>query len=216
MSTEKDLDKYLIIVSKFIPLTEEKIEWMQENFEYVPYTDSDGESCMETETFKAYTSLVKLMKKKYNLVVDAVSAYRSVSTQEKVYQDLSKEYGEEWAKTHVALPNQSEHHTGLALDLRFRYAFVPESLREQANSIAKRTGLQQKIFQIIEKEAVQFGFVKRYHSNKESITGVKEENWHFRYVGIENAKKMYETGMCLEEYVKELKLKKEKVEASVR
>ena len=216
MSNESNLDKYLIIVSKFMPLTEEKVEWMKENFEYVPYTDSDGESCMELETFKAYTSLVKLMREKYHLVVDSHSAYRSIATQEKVYQDLLKTHGEEWVTTHVAIPGQSEHHTGLAFDLRFKYSFVPESLRGKANSVSKRIGLQKKIFNIIEKDAVQFGLIKRYHADKESITGVKEENWHFRYVGPEHAKKMYETGMCLEEYVKDLKLNIQKVETPVR
>ncbi len=216
MNNENNLDKYLIIVSKALPLTSEKEEWLKENFNYVPYTDEDGQSCMEEETFKAYTSLVKLMKEKHHIDIDSHSAYRSIDTQEKVYKDLAKTHTEEWMKTHVAKPGQSEHHTGLAFDLRFKHTLVPEFLRSKANTLAKKIGIQKKIFQTIEKEAVQFGLIKRYHANKESITGVQEEDWHFRYVGKEHAKKIYETGMCLEEYVKDLKLKSEKVKETVR
>jgi len=114
-------------------------------------------------------------------------------------------------KTHVANPGASEHHTGLAFDLRFKHVLIPESLRSKATTLAHKLGLKKKIFQIIEKEAVQFGLIKRYHAGKESITGVKEEDWHFRYVGREHAEAMYKSGMCLEEYVKELVLKNEKV-----
>ena len=204
MNKENKLDKYLLIVSKSNPLNEEKDEWIKENFEFVPYTDEDGESCMEVETFRAYTALVALMKKKYHLDVNSHSAYRSIERQQQVYDQMVKLYGEEWAKGHVATPGTSEHHTGLAFDLRFKSSFVPEFLRGTANKISKRTGYQKKFFEILEKEAVQFGLVKRYKAGKEDITGFKEEAWHFRYVGVEHAKKMYETGMCLEEYTKEL------------
>lgn len=216
MNEENNLDKYLIIVSKTLPLTQEKEEWLKENFSYVPYNDEDGQSCMEEETFKAYQALVKLMKEKHHIDVDSHSAYRSIATQEKVYQDLAKTHTKEWMDTHVAKPGQSEHHTGLAFDLRFKHALVPEILRAKANSLAKKTGMQKKIFQTIEKEAIQFGLIKRYHANKEEITGYLEEDWHFRYVGKEHAKKIYESGMCLEEYVKELKIKSEKTKETVR
>ena len=56
MSNGTTLDQYLIIVSKDRPLTEEKEQWLKENFEYVPYTDEAGQSYMEAETFKAYKS----------------------------------------------------------------------------------------------------------------------------------------------------------------
>lgn len=216
MEQQVNLDKYLIIVSKDKPLTPEKEEKLKEMFTYIPYTDEDGASCMEEETFKAYNALIKLMKKKYLLDVDSHSAWRSVATQAKVYEELKEKYGEEWAKTHVATPGTSEHHTGLAFDLRFKYAFVPESLRGKANDVIKKIRMQKRIFEIIEKEAVQFGLVKRYDSSKEAITGVKGELWHFRYVGVEHAKAMSEKGLCLEEYVKLLKEKNQKEEANVR
>lgn len=215
MNNQTDLDKYLIIVSKNEPLTPEREEWLKENFEYVSYTDEDGESCMEVETFRAYTALVQLMKKKHHIIVDSHSAWRSIATQEKVYNDLSKKHTQEWMKTHVALPGESEHHTGLAFDLRYKFAIVPEVIRSGANTVAKKLGIQKKVFKVIENEAVQFGLVKRYPANKESITGVKEEDWHFRYVGVEHAAEMYNSNLCLEEYVQTLSLKDKSIKTKV-
>ena len=202
-----NIDKYLLIVSKDYPLTEEREAWARENFEYVAYKDEDGESYMELETFKAYTALVNHMKKHHHIIVDSRSAGRTRETQEKVYEELAIKYGEEWAKTHVTTPGTSEHHTGLAFDLRFKLSIVPEALRQQANTLAKKTKLQRKIFKLIEREAVQFGLIKRYDEEKKDITGVNGELWHFRYVGVEHAKKIYEEGLCLEEYVELLKNK---------
>ena len=215
MNSENKFDKYLIIVSKSLPLTKEKEDWLTENFEYVPYTDEDGQSFMEAETFKAYTALAQLMKKKHHIDIVSHSAGRTVAAQEKVYQDLAKTKDKEWMESHVANPGESEHHTGLAFDIKFKHVLVPEALSGKALTLASKLGLKKKIFQTIEKEAVQFGLVKRYHADKESVTGVKEEDWHFRYVGVENAKKMYESGMCLEEYVKELKLQNEQSKIKV-
>lgn len=194
------LDKYLFVVNSDKPLTPEREKWMHENFNFVPFKDEDGESFMEEQTFKAYTSLIELMKKKHHLDVDSHSAGRTVETQEKVYQQMLNKFGEEWTRDHVSMPGASEHHTGLAFDLRFKPSFVPEKLRSQMNSLSKKTGLQKKVFDLIAKEAVNFGLILRYEDNKKPITKVNGEYWHFRYVGKENAKTITEKGMCLEEY----------------
>ncbi|HGC6232007.1 TPA: D-alanyl-D-alanine carboxypeptidase family protein, partial [Enterococcus faecium] len=47
-----------------------------------------------------------------------------------------------------------------------------------------------------------FGFIRRYPPDKTEITGVSNEPWHYRYVGIEAATEMYNQGVCLEEYLK--------------
>lgn len=209
------LDKYLIIVSKAEPLTPEREAWLETNFEYVPYTDEDGNSKMEAETFKAYTAFVEYMKKTHHLDIDARSAFRSVHTQEEVYQQMVAEYGEQWAKDHVAPPGTSEHHTALALDFRYKPSIVPEVLRAQAIAIAKKTGLHKKAFELIEQEAVNFGFIKRYDASKQKETGFPGEAWHFRFVGKEHAKAIHSSGMCLEEYVKLLTLQQQQAEEAI-
>ena len=50
-----------------------------------------------------------------------------------------------------------------------------------------------------------YGFILRYPTNKKEITKVNYEPWHYRYVGIENAKFMKEKDFCLEEYIEYLK-----------
>ena len=47
----------------------------------------------------------------------------------------------------------------------------------------------------------EWGFILRYPADKTAITGITNEPWHFRYVGVDAAMEMHETGECLEEYV---------------
>lgn len=54
----------------------------------------------------------------------------------------------------------------------------------------------------LKENAYKYGFIERYKKEKENITGVKHRPWHFRYVGVETAKQMYENNLCLEEYLK--------------
>lgn len=206
-------DKYLFIVNKSNPLTPEKVEWLKSNFNFVPYVDEDGQSFMEEETFEAYKQLSQLMRKKYHYDVDSHSAGRTDETQQKIREELIQEKGEEWVKDHVAPDGTSEHLTGLSFDLRFKNMLVPEFLRGKATALAKKNGTYSKVFDTIEKEAIQFGLILRYPKGKEEETGYGYEHWHFRYVGKENAKAMSEKNMCLEEYVKFLSQEKQSEES---
>ena len=53
----------------------------------------------------------------------------------------------------------------------------------------------------LKENAARFGFILRYPKDKEAITGTKFEPWHYRYVGVEDATKIMEQGLCLEEYL---------------
>lgn len=122
------------------------------------------------------------------------SGYRSQNRQEKLFkqavqenlsQGLSSESAQAKAALSVARPGFSEHSTGLALDFN--------GVREDFNETPEYEWLMQ--------HAAEYGFVLRYPKEKESITKIRFEPWHFRYVGVEHAKKMQELGFCLEEYV---------------
>ena len=52
--------------------------------------------------------------------------------------------------------------------------------------------------------AENYGFVLRYPKEKTKITEIIYEPWHYRYVGVEHAKKMNQLGLCLEEYIEYL------------
>ena len=96
----------------------------------------------------------------------------------------SRELAEQW----VALPGTSEHQLGLAVDIN------PDS--------SLSTGDQ--VYGWLAEHACEYGFVRRYPPDKTEITGISNEPWHYRYVGMEAAEEMEELGLCLEEYVEYL------------
>lgn len=87
----------------------------------------------------------------------------------------------------VELPGTSDHQTGLGID-------ITDKLCEGA----EYPETDPKLFAWLDENAAEFGFVKRYPANKESITG-RSEPWHYRYVGITTAQFMSEHGLTLEE-----------------
>ena len=90
----------------------------------------------------------------------------------------------------VAVPGTSEHQTGLALDIISSSYRVLD--REQENTAEQRWLME---------NSYKYGFILRYPSDKSEITGINYEPWHYRYVGKEAAKEIYEKGLCLEEYL---------------
>lgn len=118
------------------------------------------------------------------------SAYRSVERQREIYEEYTNEYGLEYAQAYVADPGYSEHHTGLAMDLGIYYADgSADSFSDSAEAVWYADN------------SYRFGFVLRYRADKTEITGISNEEWHFRYVGVPHAYYMYQHDLCLEEYV---------------
>ena len=130
-----------------------------------------------------------------------ISAFRAMSKQISLYdaevarqKAAHPEYSDEEAKAaagkNVAIPGTSEHQLGLAVDF---------------NSV--ETSFEStKEFRWLKENAEKYGFVNRYPKDKTEITGINYEPWHYRYVGVEHAKAMNEKGVCLEEYVKQVKI----------
>ena len=122
---------------------------------------------------------------KDNIKLWIQSGYRSYKTQEGLYNDYVKQDGKDKADTYSARPGHSEHQSGLAMDLN-----IIGSAFE---------GTKEAIW--IEKNCYKYGFIVRYPKGKEHITGYKYEPWHIRYLGKENAMKVYNSGKTLEEYL---------------
>lgn len=126
------------------------------------------------------------------------SAYRSYEKQQQLYNakvrelssEMSAEQAAEKAQTLVAKPGESEHNLGLALDIVATYNQRMEEDYEQTPEC-----------QWLAREAWKYGFILRYPKDKQDATGVIYEPWHYRYVGREQAKLIYESGLCLEEYL---------------
>lgn len=122
------------------------------------------------------------------------SCYRSQELQQELFEreiadnirnGMTSEEAESAAEVAVARPGYSEHNTGLAID----FNGVSPDFKDT------------KEYQWLQEHAAEYGFVLRYPEGKESITHIMYEPWHYRYVGVEHAKKMKELGMCLEEYL---------------
>lgn len=185
---------YMALVNKENPLPE---GW-EETIETVHMTNAVGDD-VETEK-EAYNAYLKL---KADLEVDGVyvdldSARRSIAEQQRIVDDFTTRYGEDYVKKYVAVPGYSEHHTGLALDL---------FLIVDGNIIYENEDLVQypEIWAAIHNKLADYGFILRYLEGKETITGYNYEPWHIRYIGsVEVAREIAAKGITLEEYLGKL------------
>lgn len=127
------------------------------------------------------------------------SLYRTMDKQKKLYknkvdeylaQGYSQESAEAAAGELVAVPGTSEHQLGLALDIV-----------DEANQVLDEHQENTEVQKWLMKNSWKYGFILRYPTDKSDITGISYEPWHYRYVGKEAAKEIYEAGICLEEYL---------------
>ncbi len=123
----------------------------------------------------------------------ARSGYRSYQTQVQLFQNYAAEHGEEAANRYSARPGQSEHQTGLVMDV------TSESVNYQLTDSFGET----EEGKWVSEHAHEFGFIIRYPQGAEDITGYIYEPWHLRYLGVDMATKVYESGLTYEEYLEE-------------
>jgi len=135
------------------------------------------------------------------------SGYRAIKLQQTYYdasvksyksQGLSDEEASAKALEYLQYPGASEHHTGLALDI---ISVEWQNTVEDLNATFENTDA----FKWLDKNAAEYGFIIRYPKDKENITGIKYEPWHYRYVGKEVAVYLKEKGLTLEEYSEKIK-----------
>lgn len=144
---------------------------------------------MRREAANAIEELFKQAKEE-GAILYAVSGYRSYATQERIFKNKVSSVGEDAANLLVARPGESEHQTGLAMDVTSNSAQL--SLAESFGNTAEGKWVKDN--------AHRFGFIIRYLENKTEITGYSYEPWHIRYVGKGLAEKLYNEGITLEEY----------------
>ena len=125
----------------------------------------------------------------YTLVM--TTAYRSYGFQQILWNNYVAKEGEEAATRYSAKPGESEHQSGLAVDVTS--PSVSYELTTEFGNTEEGIWLA--------KNAHQFGFILRYPAGKESITGYQYEPWHLRYVGEEVATYLYQEDLTLEEFL---------------
>ena len=121
------------------------------------------------------------------------SAYRTYQTQKTMYNNRLQKLGRDDGL--VSYPGASDHQTGLGTDI-LNYAWTKKDGMNK--DFAK-----EKEAQWMEAHCAEFGFILRYMADKEEITGIKFEPWHFRYVGKEAAAYIMENHLSLEEFTQE-------------
>ena len=140
----------------------------------------------------AYEALKELFDaaKEEGYELHARSGYRSYYTQASLYTSYVENYGKAAADKYSAKPGQSEHQTGLSMDITC----------EAINYKLDTTFGETEEGKWVAENAHRYGFIIRYPKGKEDITGYAYEPWHIRYLGVELAEKIYESGLTLEEY----------------
>jgi len=143
---------------------------------------------------EAATELAKLFAtaKNENIILYGVSGYRSYQTQKGLFAYFTQRYGsEEKANQISARPGESEHQTGLAMDVT----------SQSVNYGLEQSFGETKEYAWLAENAHLFGYVVRYPKGKEHITEYTYEPWHLRYIGTELATKLYEEKITYEEYL---------------
>jgi LAS superfamily LD-carboxypeptidase LdcB len=142
---------------------------------------------------EAASALEKLFAQaqKEGIKIFAISGYRSYEYQKTIFTSNAARYGETKANSFSARPGQSEHQTGLAMDV---------------SCAAEKYQLEETFGKTLEGKwlidnAIKYGFIIRYPEGKEESTGYIYEPWHIRYVGEAPAKYISANNLTLEEYV---------------
>ena len=147
---------------------------------------SAGSATLQKEAKIAFDNMCKDARKE-NVILYGGSGYRSYNHQKNLYNNYVKQDGKSKADTYSARPGHSEHQTGLAIDIiKSSGHFVYETDKE---------------FTWLTNNAYKYGFILRYPKGKENITGYMYEPWHYRYLGTDIAKEIYELNITYEEYV---------------
>ena len=133
------------------------------------------------------SSLKQMMDdvKNEGMKLNVISGYRTESTQENLFNNSVKKNGESHALIYSAKPGHSEHQLGLAVD----FNNVTENFKDT------------KEYEWLKNNSYKYGFIERYPKDKEFITGYGYEPWHYRYLGIDIATKIYQEGITYEEYL---------------
>ena len=116
--------------------------------------------------------------------------YTDAGAQEHIYNRAAERYGEFRALSIVGRPEESEHRSGLAVDITDRYY-------EEKTAALENT----ELFVWLKMHCSEYGFILRYPKDKKAVTGMIYQPWHFRYVGEEAARFMTENRLALEEFL---------------
>ncbi len=167
---------------------------MPEGYEPQLATVAGTDVKMDYRVAPYYTAMYDAAKAD-GIILTPYSGYRSYDRQKRNYNNLTEKYMSQYnlsredaaikAATVILPPGTSEHNLGLAMDICNTY-----------DSFAN-----QKEYAWLVEHAHEYGFILRYEAEKQPITGIVPEPWHWRFVGVEYAEEIKNSGLCLEEWL---------------
>lgn len=176
-----------VLVNKYYKL---ESTYEPDDLVVVPQTYSWGELGSRKIRQPAYDAFVEMFEGAkeagYYLMINM--GYHSYSDQEEVYNNYKNLRGEMYADSMAARAGYSEHQTGLAMDI---------FSKDNSN---RTTFKDSETAKWLKENSYKYGFILRYPEDKVSITGFNYEPWHYRYVGVDVATKIYNDNITLEEY----------------
>ena len=194
----EDPSEYLLLVNASSPLDE---GYAPEDLTGVVNTRQDERETQQLRLYaaKALEALFIEMEAAGIDDMSVTSGYRSYYSQQSLFESyaaeefaadpsISWEEAERRASVYSSRPGESEHQSGLCVDMH-DLAYADEAF---ANTDA---------YKWLRENAWKFGFVLRYPEGKTGVTGITFEPWHWRYVGRADALEIYNSGLCLEEYL---------------
>ena len=139
---------------------------------------------------EAYNAFIEMWNAAYEdgIYLILISGYRSAAHQKEVYDAYQADKGTKYADSIAARTGYSEHQTGLALDIYSKECTSQAKFHES------------KSYEWLINNSYKFGFILRYPKDKQNITGYNYESWHYRYLGKDLAKKVYDSGLTFDEY----------------
>lgn len=150
----------------------------------LPANYAPGESWEARQAFNKMADAAK----QDGIGLQAFSTYRSYAVQKQLYDRYVARDGQAAADRYSAKPGHSEHQTGLAFDICEEGKYSTYTKKSDATIW-------------LAENAHKYGFILRYPEGKEHITGYMYEHWHYRYLGVDMATKVYNSGLTLEEYL---------------
>ncbi len=157
------------------------------NKDLLLYTNSSEPILVTSETGDALKIMAKDLQVQLGKNLVVTSGYRSYNDQYRTYAGWVRQLGQEEADKVSARPGFSEHQLGTVVD------FVDQDTgfdltNDFQNGAAGRWLME---------NAYKYGFVQSYPEGRESETGYQHEAWHWRYIGIENAKNFKDSNLTL-------------------
>ena len=174
----------LILVNKFYHLNS---DFKRDDIKNIDLSYSYANNSASSLVIESFIDMYNDVLENLGVKLLVNSSYRSYQDQEEIYNEFRK-ISQKYADSYAARPGYSEHQTGLAIDITSNKHPGSNTFKESEE------------YKWLKDNSYKYGFILRYPEGKEDITGYSNESWHFRYVGVDVAKQIYEENLTFDEY----------------